>query len=86
MVQRLPSSHSAPSDLGGVVQMPVTRLHVPASWHWSRATHTTGLLPVQVPFWQASVRVQPSPSLQVAPFGLAGLEHSPVDVSQVPAT
>ena len=46
----------------------------------------TGLLPVQTPLWQVSVRVQALPSLQAVPFVLVGFEHTPVVVSQVPAT
>jgi len=45
----------------------------------------TGLEPTQVPVWQASLCVQALPSLQAAPFDLAGLEHAPVLGSQVPA-
>ena len=48
--------------------------------------HTTGLLPVQVPFWQLSVWVQAFPSLQVVPFAAAGFEQMPVAGLHVPAT
>ena len=40
----------------------------------------------QEPFWHVSPLVQASPSLQVAPFVLAGLEQVPVAGLQVPAT
>jgi hypothetical protein len=43
------------------------------------------LLPVHAPAWQLSFWVQALPSLQAAPSGAAGLEHTPVDGSQVPA-
>src|SRR5437870_5459615 len=66
--------------------MPERGSQVPASWHWSDALQTTGFVPVQVPLWQVSVWVHASPSLQVAPFGLAGLEHVPVWGSQMPAS
>jgi hypothetical protein len=46
----------------------------------------TGLLPVQIPAWQVSVRVQALPSLQVEPSPLAGFEQAPFAGSQVPAT
>jgi hypothetical protein len=46
----------------------------------------TVMPPVQAPLRQASPVVQGSPSLQVVPSGAAGLEQSPVVVSQVPAT
>ena len=48
--------------------------------------HTTGLLAVQLPDWQVSVRVQAFPSLQVVPFGASGFEQAPVEVSHTPAT
>src|SRR2546428_204094 len=41
---------------------------------------------MQVPAWQESDWVQASPSVQVLPFGLSGLEQVPLAVSQVPAT
>src|SRR5712691_10543267 len=41
---------------------------------------------MQVPAWQESDWVQASPSVQVLPFGLSGLEQAPLAVSQVPAT
>jgi hypothetical protein len=47
--------------------------------------HVTGLDPVQVPFWQASVWVQAFPSLQVVPFAAVGFEHAPVVGLHVPA-
>jgi hypothetical protein len=46
----------------------------------------TGLDPVHVPLWHASVCVQASPSLQVEPFEAVGLEHAPVLALHVPAT
>jgi hypothetical protein len=46
----------------------------------------TGLAPVQVPLLHMSVRVQALPSLQLAPFGLAGTLHAPVAGSQTPAS
>jgi hypothetical protein len=85
-VHALPSLHALPSGLAGFEQVPVAGLQVPALWHWSCAVHTTGLLPVQVPVWQVSVRVQALPSLQALPLGLAGFEHAPVAGLQVPAS
>ena len=46
----------------------------------------TASLPVQAPFWQVSVWVQASPSLQKAPFRLGGSEHVPVTGLQMPAS
>jgi hypothetical protein len=48
--------------------------------------HVTGFAPAQAPDWQVSVWVQAFPSLQLVPFGLAGFEHWPVPVSQVPTS
>jgi hypothetical protein len=48
--------------------------------------HTTGELPTQVPETQLSAWVHRFPSLQVEPLVLAGLEHTPEDGSQLPAT
>jgi hypothetical protein len=45
-----------------------------------------GLLPVHAPDWHVSVCVQALPSLQVVPLAAVGLEHTPVEGLQVPAT
>jgi hypothetical protein len=84
-VQALPSLQAAPSAFAGLEQAPVPGSQVPATWHWSEAAQVTGLLPTHAPAWQVSVCVQALPSLQAAPSALAGLEHTPVDESQVPA-
>src|SRR5207245_537694 len=84
-VQALPSLHVVPLVLGGFEHTPVLGLQVPASWHWSEAVQTTGLLPVQTPLWQVSVCVQALPSLHAVPLVLAGSEHSPLVGLQVPA-
>src|SRR5437867_2811172 len=66
--------------------MPVAGLQVPGSWHWS-AVQTTGLAPTQLPFWQVSVCVQASPSLQAVRLVLfVGAEHTPVAGLQVPGS
>ena len=49
-VQPLPSLHSVPFAAAGLEQVPVAGAHVPATWHWSLAVHTTGLEPRHVPF------------------------------------
>jgi hypothetical protein len=85
-VQALPSLQAEPFGLAGLEQIPVDVLQVPTSWHWSDAVQTTGLAPVQAPAWQVSVWVQALPSLQAEPFGLAGLEQTPVAGLQVPAS
>jgi len=84
-VHASPSLQVAPFGLAGLEHVPVAGLHVPASWHWSEAAHTTGLAPVQVPARQVSLCVQALPSSQVLPFGFSGLEHVPVAGLQVPA-
>jgi hypothetical protein len=45
----------------------VPALQVPATWQGSLAVQTIGLLPVQTPFWQVSVRVHALPSLHEGP-------------------
>ena len=76
---------AVPSAIAGFEQTPVPGVHVPATWHWSWAVQVTGLLPVQVPAWQASVWVHRSPSLHAVPSAIGGFEQ-PVDGLQVPAT
>jgi hypothetical protein len=85
-VQGLPSSQDAPSGLGRFEQTPVAGSQVPAVWHESGAVHTTGFDPVQTPAWQVSVCVQALPSLQAVPLAAGGLEQTPVEGLQVPAT
>src|SRR5439155_376888 len=60
-VQALPSLHAVPFADVGLEHAPVDVLHVPATWHWSEAVQTTGLLPVHTPLWQVSVCVQALP-------------------------
>ncbi len=82
----MPSSQASPSALATeAVHAPVLASQLPAVWHWSLAVHTTGLPPTQIPPWQVSVCVHSLPSLQVEPLGFAGLEHLPLEVSQLPA-
>src|SRR2546428_548263 len=84
-VHALPSLQGAPSDLTGLLQVPVAGLQVPAAWHWSEAVHTTGFVPTHAPAGQVSVRVQALPSSQGAPSALAGLLQVPVAGLQAPA-
>src|SRR5438552_303223 len=85
-VQASPSEQALPSALSGLEHVPFAGSQTPAAWHWSRAAHTTGFVPVQVPAWQASVCVQALLSLQALPFGLSGFEQVPLAGSQTPAT
>src|SRR3989454_15385 len=71
--------------MGGLLQVPVAGLQVPAVWHWSEAVHTTGFVPRQAPAAQVSVCVQALPSSQGTPSALAGLLQVPVAGLQVPA-
>ena len=85
-VQAFPSVHAVPSGTGGFEHVPVAGSHVPAAWHWSAAVQVTGLLPAQVPLWQLSVCVHPSPSSHAVPSAAAGFEHVPVAGSQAPSS
>jgi len=84
-VHALPSLQGAPSDLTGLLQVPVAGLQVPAAWHWSEGVHTSGSAPTQTPPWQVSVRVQALPSSQLLPSGLGRLLQVPVAGLQEPA-
>ena len=68
-VLAFPSLQTTPFAFAGFEHAPVVVLQVPTSWHWSLATHTTGLVPEHTPAWQVSVWVQAFPSLQAVPFG-----------------
>ena len=70
----------------GLLQSPLLGSQVPATWHWSDAAQTTGLVPTQAPLWQESNVVQALPSLQAVPFAALGLPQTPLLGSQVPAT
>jgi len=78
-----------PLDATGFEQPPVPpspELHVPARWHVSEATHTTGGPPTHEPPWHESPAVHALPSEQVVPFAAGGLEQTPVLGEHVPAT
>ncbi len=85
-VQALPSLQDEPSATEGLEQVPLVGLQLPATWHWSEATHVTGFAPVHVPLWQESACVHAFPSVQVVPFAATGFEHCPVAGAQTPAT
>jgi hypothetical protein len=84
-VQAFPSVHDVPSGAAGFEQSPVPVSQVPATWHESRAPHTTGVPPAHTPDWQLSLCVHAFPSEHDVPSVAAGFEQSPVPVSQVPA-
>jgi len=85
-VHAFPSVHIVPSDAAGLEQAPLVGSQVPGTWHWSAATHVTGLVPAHIPVWHWSVCVHAFPSLHAVPLAAVGLEHSPVDALHVPAT
>src|SRR5438094_8049152 len=62
-VQALPSLHAVPLLAFGLEHWPVAVLQVPATWHWSEAVQTTGLVPVQVPLDRERVGVEACPAL-----------------------
>jgi hypothetical protein len=70
------SVHAVPSGAEGFEQAPVAGSHVPATWHWSPASHSTGLRPVQLPAWQLSERVHPVASVQAVPFATFTPAHT----------
>jgi hypothetical protein len=74
-VQALSSLQLMPSSASGLEHLPVAELQVPATWQSSNAMQTTGLLPMQEPFWQVSVCVQAFPSSQRVPLDFGRLTH-----------
>ena len=84
-VHAFPSLQLVPLLAFGFEHRPVLVLQVPATWHWSLAVHTTGLLPVHTPVWHVSVCVHEFPSLQAVPLAAFGFEHAPVVVLHTPA-
>ena len=49
---QVPPLQVVPLGLAGLEHWPVVLSQVPTLWQSSMAVQTTGLLPVQVPFWQ----------------------------------
>jgi hypothetical protein len=82
-VQALLSLHDVPSARGRPEHVPVAGLQLSAPWQ-ATAGHETGLLPVQVPAWQASVCVQALLSLHGVPF-VTGVCMQPFTGSQLSA-
>src|SRR5258706_486367 len=77
-VHALPSLQVVPLAAGGLEQVPLAGLHVPATWHWSDAVHVTGFVPLHAPAWHVSVCVHALPSLQLVPLAAGGLEQAPL--------
>jgi hypothetical protein len=84
VVQALLSSQRVPSGAGGLEQVPVAGLQLPATWHASVAGHVTGA-PPHTPPWQLSCTVQRFPSSQPVPSGSGAAAQAPVLGSQNPA-
>jgi hypothetical protein len=74
VVHALLSLQVDPFVLIGLLHTPAVQ--VPISWHWSEAVQTTAV-PPQTPLVHTSVVVHASLSLQVDPFVLIGLLHTP---------
>src|SRR5438445_747063 len=85
-VQAFPSSQALPFVLAGFEHWAVDVLQLPTLWHWSCAVQTTGFDRTHAPDWQVSVCVHAFPSLHEVPFVLAGFEHWPVELLQVPTS
>lgn len=85
-VQALPSLQRVPLAAAGLLHVPVAALQVPAVWQASLAVQVKGRPAVQAPARQVSPTVQALPSLQGVRFCAEGLEQTPVEVLQVPAT
>ena len=45
----MPSLQPVPFAAAGLEHCPVAESQLPATWHWSEAEQTTGLLPVHTP-------------------------------------
>ena len=80
VVHRLVSLQAVPFAFAGSSR-PLA-VQASGSWHWSAAGQLTA--PTQLPFTHWSAVVQVSPSLQVVPLGLFGLEQLPDVGSHVP--
>ena len=75
VVHMLLSLQVVPSAASGLLHTPVVGLHVPATWQASSAVQTTEAPAVQTP----AMHDAPQPAPHVAPSGLLGLLHTPVD-------
>jgi hypothetical protein len=73
-VQTSLSLQAVPFDLIGLLHTPAVQ--VPISWHWSEAVQTIAV-PPHTPLVQTSDVVHALLSLQVVPFVLIGLLHTP---------
>jgi hypothetical protein len=84
VVQTLGVLHEVPSGTLGLLHAPVAGLHVPAEWHWSRATQRTALLPTQLPApSHAYVSLHKLLPKQVAPLGVGA--HVPSEPGRLHA-
>jgi hypothetical protein len=77
-VQALPSLHADLFGFSGLEQAPVTGSHVPATWHWLSAVHTTAPLPTHLPSAQVSRVVHALASSHAVPSLTGSAAHSPV--------
>jgi hypothetical protein len=68
VVQALPSLQEVPAGAGGVLQVPLAGLQVPATWQASEAVQTVAVPPTQWPApsqWSAVVQALPSSQVVV---------------------
>ena len=88
-VQKKPSSHTTPLSLGWLLQvwelLPVETHTLSTHGLPSTAGQTTGAPPLHLPPAQVSLSLQPLPSSQLVPAGLAMAWQLPVAASQMPA-
>src|SRR2546430_13600692 len=76
-VHALASLQLVPLGLAGLLQAPVAGSQGPAVWHWSAAVDTTGVGPQPAAPPPALHRGAALASVDVGPFGFAGLFASP---------
>jgi hypothetical protein len=86
LVQASLSLHAVPAPAGGFEQMPVFVSQVPATKQPPSGWQTIGLVPAQLPLWQASLCVHLLPSSHRVPSVLLGFEQAPVALAHTPTS
>src|SRR2546425_1230076 len=85
-VQALASLQVVPFVAVGVEQLPVAGLHVPATWHWSRAVQVPGFFFLMIRLPPRSTLFPSSALFRSLQPASAGVEQLPVAGLHVPAT
>jgi hypothetical protein len=67
-VQGFASLQVLPFALDGLLQVPVSALHAPVSWHWSDAEQPIGVPPTHCWLWQVEVPLQAVASSHAVPL------------------